>query len=59
MSIYQVLIEDGRNVDVELIGDDGETNTFTPCEMGCSVSEGPGYYLAGNIIVSDGGTWKI
>ena len=58
-SIYTVLIEDGRQVDVELIGDDGETNTFTPCEMGCSASEDPGYYLAGTILVSDGGIWKI
>ena len=58
-SIYTVLIEDGRQVDVELIGDDGETNTFTPCEVGCGASEDPGYYLAGTIMVSDGGTWKI
>jgi uncharacterized membrane protein len=59
MSIYEVLIEDGRRVDVELIGDDGETNTFTPCEVSCGASEDPGYYLAGTIMVSDGGTWKI
>ena len=58
-SIYTVLIEDGRQVDVELIGDDGETNTFTPCEVGCSASEDPGYYMAGTILVSDGGVWKI
>lgn len=58
-SIYAVLIEDGRQVDVELIGDDGETNTFTPCEVGCGASEDPGYYLAGTIVVSDGGIWKI
>ena len=54
-----MLIEDGRQVDVELIGDDGETNTFTPCEVGCSAPVDPGYYLAGTIMVSDGGTWKI
>lgn len=59
MSIYEVLIEDGRRVDVELIGDDGEANTFTPCEVGCSAPNDPGYYLAGTIMVSDGGTWKI
>ena len=58
-SIYTVLIEDGRQVDVELIGDDGETNTFTPCEVGCSAHEDPGYYVAGTILVSDGGVWKI
>jgi len=58
-SIYAVLIEDGRQVDVELIGDDGETNTFTPCEVGCGASEDPGYYLAGTISISDGGIWKI
>lgn len=58
-SIYAVLIEDGRQVDVDLIGDDGETNTFTPCEVGCGASEDPGYYLAGTIVVSDGGIWKI
>jgi len=58
-SIYTVLIEDGRRVDVELIGDDGETNTFTPCEVGCGASEDPGYYLAGFISISDGGFWKI
>ena len=58
-SIYAVLIEDGRQVDVDLIGDDGETNTFTPCEVGCSAPEDPGYYLAGTIVVSDGGIWKI
>ena len=58
-SIYSVLIEDGRSVDVELIGDDGDKNTFTPCEMGCSASEDPGYYLAGTIAVSDGGPWEI
>ena len=58
-SIYAVLIEDGRRVDVELIGDDGDTNTFTPCEVGCSASEDPGYYLAGTIVVSDGGPWEI
>ena len=58
-SIYTVLIEDGRQVDVDLIGDDGETNTFTPCEVGCGASEDPGYYLAGTIVVSDGGIWKI
>lgn len=58
-SIYTVLIEDGRQVDVELIGDDGETNTFTPCEVGCGASEDSGYYLAGTILVSDGGIWKI
>lgn len=57
-SIYTVLIEDGRQVDVELIGDDGETNTFTPCEVGCGASEDPGYYLAGTILVSDGGSGK-
>ena len=59
MSIYTVLIEDGRQVDVELIGDDGETNTFTPCEVGCNAPEDPGYYLAGTIMIGDGGTWKI
>ena len=58
-SIYTVLIEDGRQVDVELIGDDGETNTFTPCEVGCSAYEDPGFYVAGTILVSDGGVWKI
>ena len=58
-SIYAVLIEDGRQVDVDLIGDDGETNTFTQCEVGCGASEDPGYYLAGTIVVSDGGIWKI
>lgn len=58
-SIYAVLIEDGRRVDVELIGDDGETNTFTPCEVGCGAPEDPGYYLAGTISISDEGIWKI
>ena len=58
-SIYAVLIEDGRQVDGDLIGDDGETNTFTQCEVGCGASEDPGYYLAGTIVVSDGGIWKI
>ena len=58
-SIYAVLIEDGRQVDVDLVGDDGETNTFTPCEVGCGASEDSGYYLAGTIVVSDGGIWKI
>jgi len=58
-SIYAVLIEDGRQVDVELIGGDGETNTFTPCEVGCGASEDPGYYLAGTVSISDGGIWKI
>ena len=58
-SIYEVLIEDGRQVDVDLIGDDGETNTFTQCEVRCGASEDPGYYLAGTIVVSDGGIWKI
>ena len=27
--------------------------------MGCGASEDPGYYLAGTIVVSDGGIWKI
>lgn len=57
--IYTVLIEDGRSVDVELIGDDGDANTFTPCEVGCGASEDPGYYLAGTVVVGDSGIWKI
>ena len=58
-SFYDVLIEDGRKVDVELIGGDGDRNRFTPCGVSCSSSDDPGYYVAGTIFISDGGIWKI
>ena len=62
--IYNVWVEDGGSVQVEVIGGDSE-NLFISCEEldDCSIfdEEGaiPGYEYIGEISVMDSGTWQV
>jgi hypothetical protein len=60
MSIYYVFIEEGRDVSVELIGEDAYSR-FYPCDEddSCDLLYVPGYTYVGDISVASSGTWEI
>ena len=61
MNTYPVFVEEGKTVDVTVVGGDGD-NRFIPCEEepnDCGYYDWPGHTYVGQVSVYTPGTWEV
>ena len=61
MNTYPVFVEEGKTVDVTVVGGDGD-NRFIPCEEepnDCDYYDWPGHTYVGQVSVYTPGTWEV
>ena len=61
MNTYPVFVEEGKTVDVTVVGGDGD-NRFIPCEEepnDCDYYDWPGHTYVGQVSVYTPGTWGV
>jgi len=61
MNTYPIFVEEGKTVDVTVVGGDGD-NRFIPCEEepnDCGYYDWPGHTYVGQVSVYTPGTWEV